>query len=160
MKLKDDKETYHAKNAQEWRNWLMKNHQTKKSVWLIIYHKGSGNKSIYCEDAVEQAICFGWVDSKPNKRDDKSYYLYFASRNKNSNWSKANRARALKMIEKGQMMPSGQKSIDIAKESRAWTALVDVQNGVIPDDLQKLFDRNQKAFEHFQKLSSIMHLSM
>jgi len=150
MELKDGKETFAAKDAKEWRRWLMKNHEKKKSVWLIIYHKKSDVKSVYYDEAVEQALCFGWIDSKPNKRDDQSYYLYFSRRNPKSFWSKANRERIEKLSKKGLIMPAGQKLIDLAKESGTWLALVDIENLIIPDDLQKLFDKNKKAFENFK----------
>jgi uncharacterized protein YdeI (YjbR/CyaY-like superfamily) len=150
MELKNGIKTYHAKSRNEWRKWLEKNHQSEKSVWLIIYHKESKTKTVYYDEAVEEAICFGWVDSKPNKRDEKSYYLFIAQRKPKSNWSKANRDRANKMIGQRLMTAGGQAMIDLAKKTGTWEALVDVQNSVIPTDLQKRFDKNKMAFKNFQ----------
>jgi uncharacterized protein YdeI (YjbR/CyaY-like superfamily) len=150
MELKDDKKTVYAKTRKEWRKWLEKNHSKEKSVWLIIYHKQSETPSVYYDEAVEEALCFGWVDSKANKRDTESSFLYFAQRKPKSNWSKANRERVEKLVNQGLMRPAGQAMIDLAKKSGSWTALVDVQNSVIPPDLQKHFDKNKTAFKNFQ----------
>jgi uncharacterized protein YdeI (YjbR/CyaY-like superfamily) len=150
MELRNGIKTFYAKSRREWRKWLEKNHQAEKSVWLIIYHKESRVKTVYYEEAVEEAICFGWVDSKPNKRDDESYYLFMAKRKPKSNWSRANRERANKMIDQGLMTPGGQAMIDLAKKTGTWEALADVQRSVIPADLQKAFDKNKWAFKNFQ----------
>lgn len=150
MELHNGPPAYHAKNRKEWRQWLTKNHRLEKSVWLIIYHKSSATPSVYYEEAVEEAICFGWIDSIAHKRDAESKYQFFAVRKPKSNWSKANRERAEKMIEKKQMKPAGQAMIDLAKKNGTWTALVDVQNSVIPPDLQQAFNKNKTAFKNFQ----------
>lgn len=139
-----------AASRQAWRRWLTRNHASEKSVWLIIYHKGSATKSVYYDEAVEEALCFGWIDSKPNKRDAESYYLFFAKRKSKSNWSKANRDRADRMIKAGLMTPAGQAMIDLAKKTGTWTALEDVQQNKIPADLQRLFNSNKKAYKNFQ----------
>jgi uncharacterized protein YdeI (YjbR/CyaY-like superfamily) len=112
--------TYFASTREKWRKWLEKNGSKEKSVWLIIHHKKSKTKSIYYAEAVEEALCFGWIDSKANKRDDESYYLYFTHRKPVSNWSKLNIERAENMIEQGKMREEGQKLIDIAKKSGKW----------------------------------------
>jgi len=141
--------TLHATTRNEWRKWLDKNHQSEKSVWLIIYHKGSDIKSIYYDEAVEEAICFGWIDSIAHKRDEESKYQLFSQRKPKSNWSKANRERAEKMLVQGLMTPNGQKLIDLAKNTGTWEALVDVQNSVIPDDLQIQLNKNNTALKNF-----------
>jgi len=150
IELKNGIRTFHAKSRNEWRKWLEINNQSEKSVWLIIYHKDNRTKSVKYDEAVEEALCFGWVDSKPNKRDNESYYLFFAQRKPKSNWSKDNRLRAEKMIKAGLMTMNGQKLIDLAKQTGTWEALVDVQNSVIPADLQRLFDKNKSAYKNFQ----------
>lgn len=142
-------EVVYARNRKEWRAWLMKNHTTQKSVWLIIYHTGIETPSVYYDEAVEEAICFGWIDSIAHKRDSESKYQFFAVRKPKSNWSKANRERAQKMIEKKLMKPAGMAMIDRAKKTGTWTALVNVQNGVIPADLQTLFGKNKTALKNF-----------
>jgi uncharacterized protein YdeI (YjbR/CyaY-like superfamily) len=83
-----------APTRKVWRNWLAKNHDKETSVWLIIFHKKSATASVYYDEAVEEALCFGWVDSVSNSRNEESSYLYFAKRKNKSNWSKANKERA------------------------------------------------------------------
>jgi uncharacterized protein YdeI (YjbR/CyaY-like superfamily) len=150
MELKNNIQTFYAKSRKDWRDWLTENQSKQKSVWLIIYHKNSTMQSINYDEAVEEALCFGWIDSKPNKRDNDSYYLFFARRNPKSNWSKANRERVDKMIKEGQMTQSGQEMVDLAKRTGSWSVLESVQNSVIPGDLQEQFDKNKSAFDNFQ----------
>ena len=141
--------TVAAATRAAWRAWLKKHHASERSVWLIIHHKNSGTPCVLYEEAVEEALCFGWIDSIAHKRDATSKYQFFAQRKPKSNWSKANRERAERMIAEGTMTPAGQALIDAAKRSGAWEALVDVQNSVIPDDLQRRLDKNKTAREHF-----------
>ena len=116
METKDGKQTIHAQTREEWRNWLQQNSQTEKSVWLILYHKKSKVESVSNDEATEEALCFGWIDSLCKKRDVESYYLTFSPRNpKKSNWSKTNIERAERMIREGLMTEHGQKLVDIAK---------------------------------------------
>lgn len=145
--------TFYAPSRATWREWLANNAESEKSVWLIMFRKESDVDSVYYDDAVEEALCFGWIDSKPNKRDDKSYYLFFSQRKLKSNWSKANRDRVERLEAQRLIMPAGQKMIDYAKANGQWTALVDVQNNVIPPDLQAAFDANPNAWGYFEKFA-------
>lgn len=151
MEIYNDVQTFHAKSRKEWRKWLETNHSTEKSVWLIIYKKESEIPSVYYSEAVDEALCFGWIDSKPNKRNEDSYYQFFAKRNPKSNWSKVNKAKIAKLIEKGLMQSAGLEMIEIAKENGTWTALDEVENLIIPDDLQELFSDNKTAFENWER---------
>jgi uncharacterized protein YdeI (YjbR/CyaY-like superfamily) len=152
LELKGDIKTFYAKSQKEWRKWLEKNHQSEKSVWLIIYKKESGTPSVYYTDAVDEAICFGWIDSKPNKRDDESYYQFFAKRNPKSNWSKVNKGKVAKLLEQGLIAPAGMEVIETAKQNGTWTALDKVEDLIIPEDLQKAFAAaNKTAFTYFDK---------
>jgi len=121
MEIKDGKQAVYARTREEWRNWLKQNSQSEKSVWLILYHKKSQTECINLNDATEEAVCFGWIDSLAKSRDAESYYLTFTPRNpKRSKWSKSNRERAARMIEKGLMTEYGQALIDIAKSTGKW----------------------------------------
>jgi hypothetical protein len=121
---KDGKQVVYAKTRLKWRNWLKQNCQSEKSVWLILYHKKSNVRCININDATEEALCFGWIDSLAKKRDAESFYLTFTPRNpKKSKWSKPNRERAERMIEKGLMTEHGQKLIDIAKKTGKWEVI-------------------------------------
>ena|SRR6478736_7515799 len=120
MKLKDGIQTLYAKTLEEWREWLNTNCETEKSVYLIVYHKTSKTPSVHWHDAIENALCFGWVDSKANSRDKESCYLKFTPRNPKSKWGKRNKERAMKMRELGLMTKYGERLIDIAKETGKW----------------------------------------
>lgn len=132
---------------------MEKNHQSEKSVWLIIYHKKSTISSCKYEEAVEEALCFGWIDSITKKRDQESSFQYFSIRKPKSNWSKSNRDRVAKLTALGLITERGQKMIDLAKQTGTWEALVDVQNLVIPDDLQLLLNKNKNALNYFLAFS-------
>ncbi len=153
MELRDNIKTFYAPSRKDWRNWLQKNHQSEKSVWLIIYRKESDVPSVYYPDAVEEAICFGWIDSKANKRDEESYYQFFSRRNPKSKWSKVNKATVERLLKKNAIAPAGLKMIEIAKETGTWNALDDVENIIVPADLQRGFDGNKTAFENWSNFS-------
>jgi uncharacterized protein YdeI (YjbR/CyaY-like superfamily) len=117
---KDGKLAVLAKNRKEWRNWLAKNSLQEKSVWVILPHKKSSLQGVTINEATEEALCFGWIDSLAKKRDDESYYLTFTPRKPKSKWSAPNRERAARMIEQGLMTDHGQKMIDIAQQNGMW----------------------------------------
>jgi len=118
-----------------------------------MYKKGSGIPSIYYPEAVEEALCFGWIDSKANKRDENSHYQYFAKRNPKSNWSKLNKDRVEQLLSAGLIEPAGMEMIELAKQTGTWTALDTVDKLSIPDDLQKAFDKNEIAFTNWNAFS-------
>jgi len=151
MELKNGIPTFHAKNRQVWRDWLIENCQKEKAVWLIIYKKRSQKPSVYYTEAVDEALCFGWIDSKPNKRDAESYYQYFSKRNPKSNWSKVNKTKIANLIKEHLMRPPGYEMITIAKQNGTWNALDEVENLILPEDLKLLFDKDQEAFGYWEK---------
>ena len=153
MEMKSGVKIFYAKTQKEWRKWLEKNHRSEKAVWLIFYKKGSGIQSTNYAEALEEALCFGWIDSKAIKKDDESYYQYFAKRKPESNWSKVNKEKVARLIEKGLMTSAGFESIEIAKRNGTWTALDEVEELIIPPDLQLLFDKNIAAFENWKNFS-------
>jgi uncharacterized protein YdeI (YjbR/CyaY-like superfamily) len=108
---------YYAENRGDWRKWLEKNHQSAPHVWLIIYKKQSGTPSVYYAETVEEALCFGWIDSKAVKRDQHSFYQFFARRNPSSNWSKVNKNRVEKLLKQGLIQPAGMVMIELAKQN-------------------------------------------
>lgn len=153
MELKDGIKTFYARNQNAWRNWLLKNHQKESAVWLIIYRKDSQTPSVYYPEAVDEALCFGWIDSKPNKRDEQSYYQFFAKRKAKSNWSKVNRDKVERLIKQNKMHTSGMAAVELAKQTGTWSALDEVEEILIPNDLQELFDQNPTAFKNFNAFS-------
>ncbi|MCB9238204.1 MAG: hypothetical protein H6580_09805 [Flammeovirgaceae bacterium] len=111
-----------VENTKEWRDWLEQNWKKEKVIWLIVFHKTSKTPSVHWHEAIENALCYGWVDSKAKKRDKESCYLKFTPRNPKSNWGKRSKERALRMIERKLMTEHGQKLIDIAKENGKWAS--------------------------------------
>jgi uncharacterized protein YdeI (YjbR/CyaY-like superfamily) len=104
-----------ATNADEWREWLAENHRSEKEVWLVIYHKNSGTPNLRYDEAIEHALCFGWIDSLARKRDAESWMLRFTPRNPRSRWSEVNRRRAAKMLELGLMTEHGRALFEAAQ---------------------------------------------
>ncbi|WP_297334247.1 YdeI/OmpD-associated family protein [Flavobacterium sp.] len=148
--LKDGVKVFYAPTREAWRKWLQTNHEKEKSVWLNIYKKESGTPSIYYPEAVDEALCFGWIDSKANKKDDDSYYQSFAKRNPKSNWSRINKEKIEKLSAEGRMAEAGLKMVEIAKENGTWNALDDVENLVVPTDMQVLLDKNKAALKNWE----------
>lgn len=142
--------TVTAGSRASWRKWLVANHDKVSSIWLIIYKKDSGIGSVTYNEAVDEGLCFGWIDSKPNKRDDKSYYQFFSKRSPKSNWSKVNKLKVEHLIQENLMTEAGYQMISIARENGTWDALNDVDNLILPDDLRSRFDRNPTAFKHWK----------
>jgi uncharacterized protein YdeI (YjbR/CyaY-like superfamily) len=142
--------TFYAESKVAFRNWLIENHITEANLWLIIYKKDSGTPSITYDQAVDEALCFGWIDSTINKRDDESFYQYFAKRKPKSSWSRVNKLKVEKLISEGLMTESGLKLIELAKQTGTWTALDDVENLINPPDLQEALDENSLAKEYFE----------
>jgi uncharacterized protein YdeI (YjbR/CyaY-like superfamily) len=149
-----DTPEFYAKNEAEWRKWLLENSDLQVSIKLILYNKSSGIPSVDYEQAVSQALCFGYVDSRANKRDAESSYRMFSLRKARSNWSESNKKRVERLIKAGLMMPSGQRVIEQAKVSGCWDTLTEAQLHVIPADLKALFDENRLAFENFNNFSA------
>lgn len=144
---------FYARTNEEWRSWLEENGAREKAVCLILYHKKSKTPCIDYKESIEHALCFGWIDSKANKRNEESSYLQFTPRKSKSNWSNVNKERVARMTAQGLMRPAGQAMIDLAKANGSWDMLADAQNTIIPWDLQKMFDKNTQAFENFQRFS-------
>jgi uncharacterized protein YdeI (YjbR/CyaY-like superfamily) len=136
-------------NREAWRQWLLQNHDTTASVWLIIYKKGSGTTSPSYEEAVEEALCFGWIDSKPNKRDEASFLQFFSQRKPKSNWSALNKKRVAAMLKANKMHASGLAMIELAKKTGTWTALDSVEALEYPPALKAAFDSNKLAAQNF-----------
>ncbi|HEU5290385.1 MAG TPA: hypothetical protein VFU05_07080 [Cyclobacteriaceae bacterium] len=113
-------EAFRARTRQQWRKWLERNCEKKEAVYLILFRKAGKAKSVYYLDAIEEALCFGWIDSAKNKRDAESSYQKFSPRRPNSNWSDLNIKRAKRLIKEGQMTEHGLRAIKMAKERGKW----------------------------------------
>ncbi|MBT2235313.1 YdeI family protein [Nonomuraea sp. NEAU-A123] len=140
--------TFYPSTTADWRAWLARNCQSEKEIWLVIYHKDSGMPSMRYHEAIEHALCYGWIDSQARKGDANSSLLRFTPRNPRSTWSRVNRQRAAKMTELGLMTGHGQALIDLARAKGTWQVLPDTD--AVPDDLQELLDRDEAARRNFQ----------
>jgi len=149
--VKNGVNAFYAKTQAHWRKWLAENHEKEVSVWLIIYKKGTSADNLAHAQAVDEALCFGWIDSLTVKRDEKSRFQFFSKRKPKSNWSAINKNKALNMIEQGLMHPAGLQTIELAKANGMWDALNDVENLIVPDDLEQEFDLHKIAQIHWQK---------
>ncbi len=143
----------YAPDRAAWRAWLETNGETTSAVWLVYFKKGSGQPSITWDEAVEEALCFGWIDSKAKPIDELRYRQYFSPRKPTSVWSKVNKARLERLIADGLMREPGLRAIETAKANGSWSALDDVEALVIPDDLAVAFAESPGAREAFDRLS-------
>ncbi|MCK5846078.1 MAG: YdeI/OmpD-associated family protein [Bacteroidales bacterium] len=148
-----DVEDYCPSDKQNWREWLELNYNKKEAVWLIFYKKKSSNYNLSWSDAVDEALCFGWIDSTKKTIDTEKYIQYFSRRKAKSNWSKVNKEKVDILIEQKLMKEEGYKSIEIAKENGSWTFLDDVEALLIPEDLKREFENHKGSMEHYDKLS-------
>ena len=149
--IKNGVKAFYAKTQADWRQWLAENHEKEVSVWLIIYKKDASANSLPHSNAVDEALCYGWIDSLTVKRDDESRYQFFSKRKPKSNWSAINKNKALNMIAQGLMSNAGLQLIETAKANGMWDALNDVENLIVPDDLKKEFESNKVAQNHWEK---------
>lgn len=147
---RDGIKTFYAESKEAWRNWLAQNYNQEKAIWLIIYKKATKIPSVYYDEALNEALCYGWIDSKINKRDEQSYFQYFAARSPKSNWSRVNKEKIARLLEENKMAEPGLKMVEIAKENGTWDALNDVENLIIPPDLEKAFENYSPAKSNFQ----------
>lgn len=144
---------FYFKTTVEWRSWLEENHNISTGVYLIFYKVGSKMQSMRWEEAVKVALCFGWIDSTAKRLDDECRRQYFCPRRDKSVWSKLNKTYIESLIAENLMHEAGLTKIEIAKQNGSWTAIDDVENLVIPPDLQKAFDENPNAFENYMNFS-------
>jgi len=142
-----------APDRETWRAWLAEHGEAAPAVWLVYFKKGSGQPSITWDEAVEEALCFGWIDSKAKPIDDRQYMQYFSPRKPKSVWSKINKARLERLSAAGLMCEPGLRAIATAKANGSWSALDDVEALIIPDDLAAAFSASPGARDGFAALS-------
>ncbi|KYK23480.1 hypothetical protein AYK24_07495 [Thermoplasmatales archaeon SG8-52-4] len=145
-------ETLYLTNRKDWRAWLEKNYDKKKEIWLIYYKKHTKKKTIPYDDAVEEALCFGWIDSTVKRIDDEKHVQRYTPRNLNSIWSENNIARVKKMIKEGKMKKEGLEKYNYGMKNNLIAPLTDKKIKT-PEDFQKALKNNDKAFENFSSLA-------
>ncbi len=150
---KKDVETFCPASQQEWRQWLKKNHKSKQSIWLILYKKESNKPTIGWSGAVDEALCFGWVDSKRKPFDEEKFLQFFSMRKSKGTWSKINKEKVRQLTDEGRMTKAGFDSIETAKQNGSWIILDDVEELKIPKDLAKEFKSQPGSKDYFLSLS-------
>ena len=153
MQKKEEIATFYPSTQTDWREWLQENHLSKQSVWLIYYKKKSKVPSLSWSEAVDEALCFGWIDSTARPIDDEKYMQFFTKRKPNSVWSKINKDKVEKLIATGKMSQAGFESIEKAKQNGSWTILDSVEELSIPEDLEASFQANEGSKDFFMSLS-------
>ncbi len=152
----------YVKTREEWRKWLEKNHSAVQGIWLVYYKKISGKPRIPYNDAVEEALCFGWIDGKIRRINEEYYVQWFTPRRQGSRWSKLNIGRAQKMIKEGLMKPSGLAAFEsIKRNPQLISDIKPEQDIVIPVDLMEALRKNEAAsinFKNFPPSSRKLYL--
>ena len=130
-------EIFYPVNVTEWRLWLQENHLTSQAVWILFHTKSSNKPSISWSEAVDVALCFGWIDSQKISVDKETSHQYFSKRKLQSTSSKINKQKIELLNQQGLMVKAGLKSIEIAKQNDSWTILDFVEELIIPNDLKE-----------------------
>jgi len=148
-----EKPELYFRNDIEWREWLEENHISSKGIFLIFYKVENKEESMRWEEAVKVALCFGWIDSTVKSLGNGKRKQAFGPRNDKSVWSALNKRYIKELLNDNLMHSSGLNKIKIAKNNGSWTALDAVEKGIIPNDLQQLFDANTTAFNNYQNFA-------
>ena len=144
----------HLTNRKDWRLWLSENHHKEKEIWLIYHKKHTGKPRVSYDDAVEEALCFGWIDSIVRTIDDDRYMQKFTPRKSKSNWSDSNKKRVEKLINAGKMTNAGLEKIETAKINGTWDKITpSTKSFEMPIELENALDINESAKSFFNKLS-------
>lgn len=138
----------------KWNAWLLKNHVSKPGIWVKLFKKGSNTKSITYTEALDEALCFGWIDGQSKGFDEISWLQKFTPRRAKSIWSKINREHVARLIKEKRMQPAGLKEIEAAKKDGRWEQAYDSpKNMEVPVDFLKELKKNKKAYEFFKTLN-------
>jgi uncharacterized protein YdeI (YjbR/CyaY-like superfamily) len=152
-KAEEKIETFRPTSSKSWRKWLEKNHDSKKAVWLLCYRKKTNKPTVTWSEAVDEALCFGWIDSIRKSIDEESFIQYFSPRKPRSTWSKVNKEKIKVLTKEGRMTKAGLEKIEVAKKNGSWEILNSVDDLTIPADLEKTFKSKPKLRKYFLGLS-------
>lgn len=150
----EEYERVYARNRQEWRKWLEKNYASSPGIWLVYHKKNAEGPCVSYDEAVEEALSFGWIDSKVNKLDKERYIQVFTPRKPRSIWSRSNKERVRTLIKEGLMTPAGLEKVEIAKKDGSWNFIDDIENLIIPEDLKEALKANARAKDNFESFSN------
>jgi uncharacterized protein YdeI (YjbR/CyaY-like superfamily) len=152
--MKADYSIEEFKDKNEWRKWLDTNHSNTNGIWLRIYKKNSNVVSVSYDEAVDDALCYGWIDGQRKSYDELSFLQKFTPRRANSIWSKKNIENVTRLEKEGRIMPKGQHEIEEAQKDGRWEASYDSQaNMTVPEDFVEAVKQNKKAYEFYCTLS-------
>jgi uncharacterized protein YdeI (YjbR/CyaY-like superfamily) len=143
-----------ARDRAEWRAWLAEHHASAPGVWLVYLKKGSGQASVRYDEAVEEALCFGWIDSVTRTLDAARYQQVFTPRKRRSPWSQSNKERVARLSAQGLMAPAGLAAVEVAQHDGTWTMFDGIESLPMPDDLAAALSDNPAAQSHFAAFSS------
>lgn len=146
-------EVFYPTSQAAWRQWLIKNHASHQAVWLVFYKKKAAVQSISWSEAVDVALCFGWIDSKKIKVDEFRSHQFFSKRKPNSTWSKINKTKVAELTQSGLMTEAGFESIKIAQQNGSWSHLDEVEDLLIPADLEQAWQAHPTAKAFYLSLS-------
>ncbi len=149
MTALDEAPHVHADDRATWHAWLEANHASARGVWLVTWRRRTGRPTLSYEDAIEEALCFGWVDSTSGHLDDDRGKLYFAPRKPRSVWAASNKARAEKLIREGRRAPAGLAAIERARANGSWSLLESSDRLEVPDDLAAALEAHPPAGASF-----------
>ena len=141
---------YQPRDREAWQHWLQENHHQSHGIWLITFKKSSGKQTFTQSEAIEDALCFGWIDSQPAKLDEERTMLYFSPRKPGSGWSKLNKERIAKMQAANLMQSAGLEKIATAQQDGSWSKLDSLDALEIPDDLDAAFQKYPQARQNFK----------
>jgi uncharacterized protein YdeI (YjbR/CyaY-like superfamily) len=153
-------EVFYPKSAGEWRTWLEQNHASSSSVWVVFYRKASQKPSLSWSEAVDMALCYGWIDSKKIKIDQETSHQFFSRRKPKGTWSKINKDKVSRLIESGLMNQAGLDCIEIAKKNGSWTILDQVEELIVPQDFEDALTSRPGAKEFYESLSKSVRKMM
>jgi uncharacterized protein YdeI (YjbR/CyaY-like superfamily) len=148
--LRDRYEQFYAADRKAWRAWLRENHRKRKGVWLIFFKKASGQPRVPYDEAVEEALCFGWIDSVTNPLDEQRFMQLFTPRKPNSGWSRKNKERVAKLIARRKLAAAGRAAIEIAQKNGSWSKLDAVEALTLPPDLKRALSARKVALKNFE----------
>lgn len=139
----------HPTSRAEWRAWLERHHTRTEGVWLVSWKKETGRPRVEYDEAVEEALCFGWIDSKGNKLDEERSMLWFAPRKSGTGWARTNKERVARLLAAGLIAPAGLAKIEAAQRDGSWNALDSVEALEVPPDLAEALAGQGEARRHF-----------
>jgi uncharacterized protein YdeI (YjbR/CyaY-like superfamily) len=142
----DGRESVHLETVGEWREWLERNHRRKQGVWLVSWKPRTGRPAIAYEAAVEEALCFGWVDSTYRSLDDERGMLWYSPRRVGSLWARSNRERVARLEAEGRMTVAGRAAVERARADGSWTLLEPVEDLLVPEDLGVALEARRGAW--------------